>query len=224
LLSTGTTVDRTVRCIECAQPSGSPRCADCTDVLFDAAMRDRAAEGPEAMGYVGVPENLRGARTDRFDWLGDGRGLALHGPPGVGKSWLAAGLVRRQLWAQAKTTPVENREWWWGVRFIRSDALMQAIRTGFEGSEGEAEMVRIWGETPYLVIDDLGAEKRSEWVGQTLHSLLSLREAAPRTTVVTTNYTLDDLREMYAGWGPPIASRLDGLCLWTEMTGKDRRR
>jgi DNA replication protein DnaC len=179
------------------------------------------------MSMVGVPANLVDARHDLYE-LGE-KGFAFHGPPGRGKSWLAAGIVRRQLWEIARSAPPEVREWWLscgGVRFVRVEALLQHLRhDAFTGTDtDEAAALQRWSDVRLLVLDDLGAEKRSEWTAQTLHSLLSHREALTLPTVVTTNYEPEELEEMYAGWGGPIVSRLHSLCEWVLIKGKDRRR
>jgi DNA replication protein DnaC len=218
-----------MRCITCAEQSATPRCQSCTDTLVATTLRTRIAEGASVLLRVGVPENLADARHDDYEWVGVDGGVALHGPPGHGKSRKAAGLVRRRLWQLAKLAGPDVREWWTvdgGVRFVRVDALLQQLRDDAfgRGTTDEAGAVQAWGRTGWLVLDDLGAEKRSEWVGQTLHSLLSHRESGALTTIVTTNYSPDDLQEMYAGWGPPIVSRLHALCRWLKLLDKDWRR
>jgi DNA replication protein DnaC len=222
----------TWRCITCADESETPRCTRCAERAVTEARASRVAEGEKVMSMVGVPQNLLTARLDRdhyswVGWRGKRQGVVFVGPPGVGKSWLAAGLVRRRLWQLAREVKPECREWWLGgggVRFSRTDAMLQHIRnSAFRDEAAEVQAVERWSRCRWLVLDDLGAEKRSEWGAQTLHSLLSHREGDGLVTVVTTNFDAEDLREMYADWGGPIVSRLNALCEWTRVEGKDRR-
>ncbi len=46
-----------------------------------------------------------------------------------------------------------------------------------------------------LHLDDLGAERRTEWVLEQLYSIVNERWQDERSIVVTTNLDLDELRE-----------------------------
>ena len=61
-----------------------------------------------------------------------------------------------------------------------------------------------------LQLDDLGAEKRTEWVLEQLYSIVNERWQDQRSIVVTTNTTdLDELREQI---GTRTVSRLTEIC------------
>ena len=88
-----------------------------------------------------------------------------------------------------------------------------------------------------LVIDDLGAQKPSDWVWDTVALLLNARYNNRQSTIVTTNFA--DLpagsgaknereraaREPSLGdrIGDRMRSRLAEMCIKVEMTGKDFR-
>ena len=71
-----------------------------------------------------------------------------------------------------------------------------------------------------LILDDMGAEKTSEWSIQTLYSIIDRRYRDEKQTLITSNLTLDEIAEKV---GDRIASRIAGMCKVVEIKGKDRR-
>ena len=65
--------------------------------------------------------------------------------------------------------------------------------------------VRALGEQ----VDDLGAEKRSDWVLEQLYAIVNERYETQRSVVVTTNLSQADLEEQI---GPRTVSRLVEIC------------
>jgi DNA replication protein DnaC len=218
-------------CIDCGELQADVRCKACHEYINKDSAARRRMQGDEAMLAVGVPANLASVRLeapwDNLAWGFDKHGDFLHGLPGRGKSFIAAGLVRIHLKFVSQRVRPGVEQWWLGhggTRWVRVEAMLQQIRDlSFTQEASEAEVVGGLGRVGFLVLDDLGAEKRTEWGGQTLHSLLDQRLAANARTIITSNYTVEDLEEMYAGWGGPIASRIRGLCDIREVRGADRR-
>ena len=64
-------------------------------------------------------------------------------------------------------------------------------------------------EVDLLHLDDLGAEKRTEWVLEQLYSIVNERWQNERSIVVTTNLGLDELRDQI---GLRTVSRIEGVC------------
>ena len=72
-----------------------------------------------------------------------------------------------------------------------------------------------------LHLDDLGAERRTEWVLEQLYSIVNERWQDERSIVVTTNLDIDQLREQV---GRRTVSRLFGICGEPiRIEGRDRR-
>jgi DNA replication protein DnaC len=73
-----------------------------------------------------------------------------------------------------------------------------------------------------LHLDDLGAERRTEWVLEQLYSIVNERWQDQRSIIVTTNLGLDQLREQL---GARTVSRLLEICdePWPVM-GDDLRK
>jgi DNA replication protein DnaC len=77
-----------------------------------------------------------------------------------------------------------------------------------------------------LVLDDIGAEKKSEWVEETLGLVVNTRYSERRLTVFTTNLKDTDNMEpnsVALQLGLRIRSRLKEMCDWVHIDGPDTR-
>src|SRR5919107_1470016 len=66
-------------------------------------------------------------------------------------------------------------------------------------------------------LDDLGAEKRSDWVLEQLYALVNERYEAQRSIMITTNLQHEELEEQI---GPRTVSRLAQICDEVEILGE----
>jgi DNA replication protein DnaC len=71
-----------------------------------------------------------------------------------------------------------------------------------------------------LVIDDLGAEKGTEWVVEQLYRIVDYRYRMCLPLVVTTNLSGREIRDRF---GDRILSRLVEACTAVKLTGDDKR-
>ncbi len=141
--------------------------------------------------------------------LEHGRGLWLMGSPGTGKTALAMIVAKAAI--DAGHT----------VAIYSCPRLLSVIRESIDGG-GILDFLDRLAAVDLLQIDDLGAERRTEWVLEQLYSIVNARYEAQRSTLVTTNLDRDPLAEQV---GERIVSRLEGMCgeplaLW----GTDARR
>jgi DNA replication protein DnaC len=78
-----------------------------------------------------------------------------------------------------------------------------------------------------LVLDDLGAERTSEWVQETLGLVVNERYNAKRPTIFTSNLSdradNTDPRSFIYQLGARTRSRLLEMCDWVEIQGVDVR-
>ena len=108
-----------------------------------------------------------------------GAGLFLEGQPGVGKTHLAVAVLKQII----ETT---------GARGLFCDTreLLRLIRSTYDPSirTTEVEVLRPVLTADLLVLDDLGAEKTSEWVDETMNLIVNTRYNERRLTLFTSNY------------------------------------
>ncbi len=71
-----------------------------------------------------------------------------------------------------------------------------------------------------LTIDDIGAEKPTDWVMETLYDLINERYEECKITIFTSNLSLDELAERL---GDRIPSRIAEMCEIIELKGEDKR-
>ena len=104
------------------------------------------------------------------------RGLFFLGPPGVGKTHLAVAVLKQVVLTR-------------GARGLFYDTrdLLRVIRSTYDPvvKTTEIEVLRPVMEVDLLVLDDLGAEKTSEWVEETLNLIVNTRYNERRATIFT---------------------------------------
>ncbi|HEX3644701.1 MAG TPA: ATP-binding protein [Vicinamibacterales bacterium] len=213
-------VRRVVRCDCWREQAGHDRLASanipkrylhCTLANFSAynASLERALEQARR-----VPDRFPAANNLREQ----GRGLLLEGPPGVGKTHLAVAVLMQVMHTS-------------GARGLFYDTrdLLRVIRSTYDPSirTTELDILRPVMTADLLVLDDLGAEKTSEWVEETMNLIVNTRYNERRLTLFTSNY-LDipddsDPNSLLFRIGFRMRSRLHEMCEFIEMDGADYR-
>ena len=90
--------------------------------------------------------------------------------------------------------------------------LLARVRRTYDAETGEQSYLEFFERltsVDLLHIDDLGAEKSSDWVLEQLYAIVNERYEAQRSMVVTTNLDQDSLEEQI---GPRTVSRLVEIC------------
>jgi DNA replication protein DnaC len=146
------------------------------------------------------------------------RGLFFIGPPGIGKTHIAVATllaVMRRTCARGLFYEVSDL-----LRMIRS-TYNPVVRTA------EIEVLQPVMDAELLVLDDLGREKPSEWVDETLNLIVNTRYNQNRPTIFTTNFEEvadpTDPNALLSRIGARMHSRLYEMCEILEFDGGDYR-
>ncbi len=146
------------------------------------------------------------------------KGLFLLGPPGVGKTHVVVAVLKEIVQRTGAT----------GVFYDTRD-LLRVIRSTYDPvvRATEVEVLRPVMQADVLVLDDLGAEKTSEWVEETLNLIVNSRYNERKLTLFTSNYDdkpdQSDPDSLLCRIGFRMRSRLHEMCEFLDLDGADYR-
>jgi len=119
-----------------------------------------------------------------FDEFGR-ESIMLWGPPGNGKTHIAA-IIHNELRAQGKV-----------VVFVSMPDLLGKIKSTFNknNKESEEQILKALNICDLLIIDDLGAEKTSDWVEEVIFKIIDNRYRRNKPILATSNVPPQQLGE-----------------------------
>jgi len=160
----------------------------------------------------GTPELTRAmkAYVDNFrEMQKEGKGLLLYGPVGTGKSFLAACIVNALI---DKGYPCLM------TNFSR---LTNTINGMWQGKQ---EYIDSLTRYSLIAIDDLGVERDTEYMNESVTTIIDSLYRAKVPVVITSNYTPKQLTEESEIRRSRVYDRLLERCLPVKVAGASRRK
>ncbi len=183
-----------------ASRDGLKRCKVCREKLIEERIQkiipqkflNLKSNHPKLEQYICLPKSL-------FIW----------GKSGTGKTTFVCHLTKEYL------------EMGMSVKFISYPKFIMQLQGGFDKEISPYDIARNIAEFKgILIIDDIGAEKLTPFVQQITYYLINEREQYERTTIITSNFSLQDIADQI---DVRIASRISGMCDILQFQGKDMR-
>jgi DNA replication protein DnaC len=154
---------------------------------------------------VGAVRSFVGRIDEHLD---AGRGLWFVGPVGTGKTTLAMLVSKAALKAGRS------------VAIYSLPRLLNEIRDTHRSERSHVGLLDRLTAVDLLHVDDVGAERTTDWVLEELYSIVNARYEDERSMVITTNLDYDDLCTQITA---RTASRLAEMCDQLPLDGADRR-
>ncbi len=160
----------------------------------------------------------------------EGRGLTFVGTPGVGKTHLAVGILKKIY-----------REKGIKGRFFDTKDLIYKLKALIDVGKTSRALARILNH-PLIVLDDLGSERLSDWQKEIISYIISYRYNNLKSTIITTNFSLTGEEKenrrirktvpdielprslMVERLGPGTVSKIFQMTKVLYIKGRDRRR
>lgn len=137
------------------------------------------------------------------------KGLLFYGTVGTGKTFVAA-CIANALFDLGYRCLVTN--------FTR---LINELSGMFEGKQRYLDSLNAYD---LLVIDDLGVERNTEYMSETVTNIIDARYRSGLPLIVTTNLTSEELKTPPDIRKDRIYSRVLEMCIPVEVAGQDRRK
>ncbi len=136
------------------------------------------------LGPESLPDDVEGDEVWRKWREGRCDSLLLWGPFGSGKTGLAIATLKAHIRTNEES----------GL-FITVPALLDRIRQGYDRDSGEKsdEILTRVKDEPFLVLDDLGAERVTDWVAERLFVIINHRHDEDLPTVFTSNLSPEQM-------------------------------
>lgn len=143
------------------------------------------------------------------EFLETGKGLLLYGPTGTGKTYAACEVANALI---GKGVPVLV------TNFVRLVNTLQGL------SDRRQAYIDSLSKFALLVIDDLGVERKSEFMQEQVYNIVDSRYIAGLPMIVTTNLGINEIKQPSDIGNKRIYDRILERCFPVEVNGGDRRR
>ncbi|MHB1334496.1 MAG: DnaA ATPase domain-containing protein [Candidatus Humimicrobiaceae bacterium] len=159
------------------------------------------------------------AKKDCMEWAKNyreniklGKGLFLTGTVGTGKTHLLSAII--DYIARVKKSLNFN-----DIIYRTTPAMLNEIRNSYENKDFE-DVINKFKDCHLLIIDDLGAEKTTDWVLDIFFEIIDSRYADLRPVIIASNLTAIEIKQKL---DERIMSRIYEMSMGIKLTGSDWR-
>jgi DNA replication protein DnaC len=157
-------------------------------------------------------ESIETLIPTKYEILDKNNCLFITGQVGIGKTYLASCIANYVIKEKSKS-----------VICMTDKQIMEYISSTFD-----SDVIRTFKTTSLLIIDDLGKANVSKFSLANLYSIIDGRYSNGMPTVITSNYSLEDLLTRLYVSGDKITAesmvdRLKEMCVVLPMDGESRR-
>jgi DNA replication protein DnaC len=149
-------------------------------------------------------------------------GMLIHGKAGNGKTYLSFAIAN-ELYRLGIT-----------VLAISVSRILKILQDNYNNKNkiGEMDVLNTLNDARLLILDDLGVEHKTNWSYEKLYSIIDTRYRARKPLIITTNLTLDGLRDNLSiidsksgthDNSDRIYNRIIEMCAFIETTGESWR-
>lgn len=158
--------------------------------------------------YDDVPESIKVLLREMKQ---NNKGLYIHGTVGTGKTHIAYAIKKQYEKVMGRT-----------ATFWSTTELFAEMKADFDRHRLDKQhtLDNLMESTRLLILDDIGAEKPTEWVQEQFYLLINKRYNEMHPTIFTSNLSISELS---AQLGDRIASRIVEMCNIVRLDGTDRR-
>lgn len=153
-----------------------------------------------------ITEKNESAAKIAINSIKESTGLYIYGDCGTGKTMLASVIAN------------ERAELNKSSMFIGAVDVFHELNPFSSDSRTAAARKHLIKNAPCLIIDDLGAEKPSDWTKQTLFEIIDFRYRENLQTIFTSNFNIDELQSRLSEYeGKRIIRRIKSMCRLVEL-------
>lgn len=143
------------------------------------------------------------------DYQASGTGLIIYGDVGTGKTF-TAGCIANELISQGISVHMTNFA-----------TILGKVQENFDGRQKYIDELK---KFKLLIIDDLGAERSTDYTNEIIFSVVDARYRLALPIIVTTNLLYRDMMNPPNIAKKRIFSRLTERCIMVEMVSANRRK
>lgn len=139
----------------------------------------------------------------------NGKGLLLYGSVGTGKTYASACVANALI------------DEGYSVLMTNFASLVNQLQGMFEGKQ---EYINSLNRYALLIIDDLGAERKTEYMAEMVFNIIDSRYRSGLPMIITTNLTAEELKKPQEVTYSRIYDRVLERCHPVKVDGNSRRR